>query len=809
MSVLFSNNASTTLSAGVGNSATSITVADGSVFPAISGGDYFYVTLEVDSDPDLKEIVKCTARSGNTLTIVRAQDGTSARTFSTADKCELRLTAAGLNDVATQADTDTTYSIGDGGLTQNNFTDALKTKLDGTEASADVTDTTNVTAAGALMDSEVTNLAQVKAFDSADYATAAQGTTADAALPKAGGALTGAVTTTSTFDGRDVATDGTKLDGIEAGADVTDTTNVTAAGALMDSEVTNLAQVKAFDSSDYATAAQADQTVALTGAGTTSISGTYPNFTITSTGGSGGNETLAQTLALGNTTGGTDLEVSTGDSITLPDAAKIKLGDEPNLEIYHSGSHSFIEDVAGGSLFIKGGPQLKLMNDNENAVLCQKDGAVTLYHNNSAKVATTSTGVSVTGNIELSGTADGRDLATDGTKLDGIEAGATADQTAAQILTAIKTVDGSGSGLDADTVDGVQAIQLYRRTGSAAGTAGAGWVTVASNVSGRHHGEVIVSDSDSGDHSFIRIDWLRSYADSEFTVINSGGHANRITAVRVLEQTSDLTYGTKYLQVLTTTSSTYSVRVNTVADVGGYSSHTAVTPVTQNVITGYQTGAATELLDSNNLASSQGIASGNGVFQSTAEDAELKYYYNGSSFSGLKCSVTGAHTTAASGKLRFGSSSASFVQNGPGVSSNLTIAANGGSSFFYGSTGAVSHHATIATQSRFNCGYGSVQDAYMVRAWGRFEMTGTHSFRDDEGFSSITDIATGRSRLNFTNTMPNSYYSVQITAGTSGYTSQVAAANIYSASTSQFYISVEDVDSNFIDKDQMNVTVVR
>jgi len=120
-------------------------------------------------------------------------------------------------------------------------------KLDGIEASADVTDTTNVTAAGALMDSEVTNLAQVKAFDSADYATAAQGTTADAALPKAGGAMTGAITTNSTFDGRDVATDGTKLDGIEASADVTDTTNVTAAGALMDSELTSIASVKALD----------------------------------------------------------------------------------------------------------------------------------------------------------------------------------------------------------------------------------------------------------------------------------------------------------------------------------------------------------------------------------------------------------------------------------------------------------------------------------------------------------------------------------------------------------------------------------
>ena len=71
-----------------------------------------------------------------------------------------------------------------------------------------------------LMDSEVTNLAQVKAFDASDYATSTQGTTAAAALPKAGGAMTGAITTNSTFDGRDVATDGTKLDGIAIGATV-------------------------------------------------------------------------------------------------------------------------------------------------------------------------------------------------------------------------------------------------------------------------------------------------------------------------------------------------------------------------------------------------------------------------------------------------------------------------------------------------------------------------------------------------------------------------------------------------------------
>jgi hypothetical protein len=62
------------------------------------------------------------------------------------------------------------------------FVDGDKTKLDGIEVGADVTDTANVTAAGALMDSEVTNLAAVKAFDPNDYATAAQGSLADSAV---------------------------------------------------------------------------------------------------------------------------------------------------------------------------------------------------------------------------------------------------------------------------------------------------------------------------------------------------------------------------------------------------------------------------------------------------------------------------------------------------------------------------------------------------------------------------------------------------------------------------------------------------
>ena len=52
---------------------------------------------------------------------------------------------------------------------------------------------------------------------------------------------------TGTVNGRDVSTDGTKLDTIETSADVTDTANVTASGALMDSELASIASVKALN----------------------------------------------------------------------------------------------------------------------------------------------------------------------------------------------------------------------------------------------------------------------------------------------------------------------------------------------------------------------------------------------------------------------------------------------------------------------------------------------------------------------------------------------------------------------------------
>ena len=88
-------------------------------------------------------------------------------------------------------------------------------------------------------------------------------------------------------------------------------------------------------------------------------------------------------------------------------------------------------------------------------------------------------GIDVTGNITVSGTVDGRDVAGDGSKLDGIESGATADQTANEILTLIKTVDGAGSGLDADTLDGISSASFLRSDTS---DTFSGTLTVSGNI---------------------------------------------------------------------------------------------------------------------------------------------------------------------------------------------------------------------------------------------------------------------------------------------------------------------------------------
>lgn len=99
MTVLLANNVSSALAAPITASATSMTVTNGSQFPVLTPGQYFYATIIATNG--IVEIVKVNTRNGNAMSITRAQDGTNAQAFASGARVEMRINAASVKDVAT------------------------------------------------------------------------------------------------------------------------------------------------------------------------------------------------------------------------------------------------------------------------------------------------------------------------------------------------------------------------------------------------------------------------------------------------------------------------------------------------------------------------------------------------------------------------------------------------------------------------------------------------------------------------------------------------------------------------------------
>lgn len=100
LQLLAANNAQSVLAAGISASATSLTLntGTGALFPSpVSGTSFFKLTLIDAATGQLTEIMHVTARTGDTMTIERGQEGTTARAWSANDIAANMMTAGTLN----------------------------------------------------------------------------------------------------------------------------------------------------------------------------------------------------------------------------------------------------------------------------------------------------------------------------------------------------------------------------------------------------------------------------------------------------------------------------------------------------------------------------------------------------------------------------------------------------------------------------------------------------------------------------------------------------------------------------------------
>ena len=101
------------------------------------------------------------------------------------------------------------------------------------------------------------------------------------------------------------------------------------------------------------------------------------------------------------------LNVNSSGAITfdgyIPDNNKLKFGDSGDLQIYHDGSHSYVKDTGTGNLTLSGTNLYLTTNNGQILFKGITDAETGLYYDNSLKLETTSTGVTVTGGWVTSG----------------------------------------------------------------------------------------------------------------------------------------------------------------------------------------------------------------------------------------------------------------------------------------------------------------------------------------------------------------------------------------------------------------------
>jgi len=401
VAVVFKNNANTILASDITSTATSISVLSGSVFPSLSAGEYFLCTLDDDTN---NEIVKVTAISGNTLTVERAQEGTTARAFSTSDTIESRVTA-GIMDLFPQLDGGEITAdefIGD-------FRGSVLFKAQAGEAlsKGDVVYISGISGNTTVVSkADADDAAKMPAFGVAS-ATASINTPVD-------------VYTTGILSNIDTSSFsvGDQLFVSNTPGSLTDTPPTGESSALQ--KIAKVTRSDASSGSIFITGAGRsnavpnlnDGKIFLGNGSNQAVSTTLDTSVVPENTNLYYTDARVQAVSINNVVEDTTPQLggdlaSNGNDILFGDNDKAVFGAGSDLQIYHDGSNSYIDDAGVGVLAIRSNSVRLQKYTGEEMVKANADGAVTIYYDNAEKLATTSTGIDVTGEVVATSFSDG------------------------------------------------------------------------------------------------------------------------------------------------------------------------------------------------------------------------------------------------------------------------------------------------------------------------------------------------------------------------------------------------------------------